>query len=998
MIAQPITKRTSGFPCLVSEFTTMKAPFGLSLLAAALLLGGAQQTFAATYSWVNGQTGNWSVTTSWSGSTPPVSSLDTEIALNINFASNTTANNDLAVGMQLNKFTASSGTAGGSKNVVITGNSLNFVKNSSNVLPTLLLSKGSNTGSGLSISIPFTVTDALTITSSGAQGGTILSGNINNIGGVTFTGGTTTASVTASGVISGAGGMAFNGAYTVTMSGANTYTGDTLVGAGTLSLTNASGLALQNSALDTSGAGVVTTTATTLTLGGLKGSTNLASVITTGYGAVTALTLNLSSGVTDTYSGIIANGAMTLTKKGLGTQVLSGGNTYTGLTTVSNGTLVLDAVNGGSLSSSSSLSLGSGGKFTINGAVNPAAPTAVVLTGITTTALTSAAISKNVLTLNDGVNLSASTLTSGGLTLVRGNRLGLDATGTAGSTNVTFSTTPTLVGSGSSGTSTVGVVANMIGDTSASGTGTGFVTYDASTGLRLLTAGEQTATVTAGSNVKITGATASAAVTVNSLELAAGGSITGANTITIGNNILLVSGANSGIASKIGTSNATSDFYIIANSDVTGADITSLGSANVLYKFGSGAASFTPVNLNGVVVVDEGTLALGGGTNKVRAITVNGGTFKYTANNIQIAASNLAVASVATVDFNGTTGASVVLSGSGTITNTAGTTGTMTVGSGTFSGNITSNLNLISSGALTLSGANTYTGTTNITGGTLTASGGSAIGNTSAVTLANVAATNLSLSGSETIGSLAGGGGTGGNVTLGANTLTTGGDNTSPAAYAGVISGTGGLTKIGTGTQTLSGANTYAGGTTITLGALSLANTSGLSATGFVTVNGGTLTSSVANVNLGVGAVSMSSGVIEVQGTGTAGTFTLAANQNFSTTGGTLNFDLLGSSSSNYDQIIGSGSGSFSLSGSTLALSGAFTSVAGTYQLFTGFGGSNSVSGLIITGLGSGLTGSLDTAGLLTIAAVPEPSTYVMLAGVLALGMGVWRRTRSRSV
>ena len=101
------------------------------------------------------------------------------------------------------------------------------------------------------------------------------------------------------------------------------------------------------------------------------------------------------------------------------------------------------------------------------------------------------------------------------------------------------------------------------------------------------------------------------------------------------------------------------------------------------------------------------------------------------------------------------------------------------------------------------------------------------------------------------IGSLTGGGPTGGNVTLGANTLFVGGDNTSPAAYAGVISGSGGLLKFGTGTFTDSGVNTYTGGTTIQAGILSvgtLANggsPSGIGAStnaaGNLAFNGGTL-------------------------------------------------------------------------------------------------------------------------------------------------------------
>jgi fibronectin-binding autotransporter adhesin len=125
--------------------------------------------------------------------------------------------------------------------------------------------------------------------------------------------------------------------------------------------------------------------------------------------------------------------------------------------------------------------------------------------------------------------------------------------------------------------------------------------------------------------------------------------------------------------------------------------------------------------------------------------------------------------------------------------------------------------------------ANTYTGPTVINGGQLVAGVAStayingALGNNSAVSLANTAGATLNLNGFATqIGSLTGGGTTGGNVTNGGSILTVGGDNTSPAAFAGTINGTGGLTKIGTGTLTLSGVNTYLGATAVNGGILSL--------------------------------------------------------------------------------------------------------------------------------------------------------------------------------
>jgi len=158
-------------------------------------------------------------------------------------------------------------------------------------------------------------------------------------------------------------GITKAGAGTLTLVAANTFSGGTTNSAGILILSNS--LALQNSALDTSNSitgdttnGIRATT-TALTLGGLAGNKNLADVFTTtsgGYGSVTALTLNPGANANHDYSGVIANGAMTLTKNGAGTQVLSGTNTYTGGTTISAGTLQIgNGADSGSIASTAAV-------------------------------------------------------------------------------------------------------------------------------------------------------------------------------------------------------------------------------------------------------------------------------------------------------------------------------------------------------------------------------------------------------------------------------------------------------------------------------------------------------------------------------------------------------------------------------------------------------------------------------------------------------------------
>jgi autotransporter-associated beta strand protein len=154
------------------------------------------------------------------------------------------------------------------------------------------------------------------------------------------------------------GGLIMSGASAdLGLSGPNTYYGPTLVSAGVLQLGNL--LALQNSPLDTSGAGTVSLNAGTnaYTLGGLNGNRNLSLVITGNPASLTNLVLNTGAGVTNTYSGIIDNRStgMNLTKTGAGTQILSGTNTYSGKTTVSAG--VLDVRNTATLTASSGLQI-----------------------------------------------------------------------------------------------------------------------------------------------------------------------------------------------------------------------------------------------------------------------------------------------------------------------------------------------------------------------------------------------------------------------------------------------------------------------------------------------------------------------------------------------------------------------------------------------------------------------------------------------------------------
>lgn len=137
-------------------------------------------------------------------------------------------------------------------------------------------------------------------------------------------------------------------------------------------------------------------------------------------------------------------------------------------------------------------------------------------------------------------------------------------------------------------------------------------------------------------------------------------------------------------------------------------------------------------------------------------------------------------------------------------------------------------LNKQGAGALIIgnSGSNGFGGGITINGGKIQISGSdNRLPANATVTLADDATAELDLNNlNQMVGSLAGGGPAGGNVTLGSGTLSFDGG---AGTYSGVISGSGSVVKNGSGTQVLGGANLYSGGTVVSAGTLAVANATG---------------------------------------------------------------------------------------------------------------------------------------------------------------------------
>jgi len=623
--------------------------------------------------------------------------------------------------------------------------------------------------------------------------------------------------------INAASGLTKEGTGTLILSGNNSYNAVTTISAGTIRLGAATGLSPlnalvigANSTLDVNGFSV--------NIASLVAATTTANITSSAAGNVLLTVGSLSSPTS--YAGTINTGSATtlsLRKIGSASLTLSNANsTYNGTTVISAGNLFL--VTGNVLASGNSpigsnisgIVLGDTGTTAINASPTLSVDIPTFARNITvadqpttgTYNIQSNTINPTItgqIILNQPVTIfaqNARVLTiNGGITLAN-----------AGEKTVTFD----AVGSISIGT---GIIQDGAGKLNLLKIRTGQLTLNAAahtfSGTVTINAGTLRADNVANAGVASCIGTGTPNDTIyiaaNSTFRVNGASAmtTNRNIRITGNNASILSDATSGLTLN---GNIVGNFDLLLNTSVL-LTINGIVSTNAIRKIGSSTAILTNTanNYTGSTTINAGTLRLGSsGVIPNGSAVINNGIFEL-------------------FGFNETVG-SLTGSGTGIVRNQNAFSGTLTCGGDnsntTYQGFIQNGtgagtLSLVKegTGTLTLTNLNTYTGTTTINGGVLKAGGMSAFGNGSAFTLADVAGAAIDITAfDQTIGSLAGGGATGGNVLLGAAVLTVG--NTTTTSYDGIISGAGGITKVGSGTLTFTRANTYTGLTTVNAGNL----------------------------------------------------------------------------------------------------------------------------------------------------------------------------------
>ena len=804
---------------------------------------------------------------------------------------------------------------------------------------------------------------------------------------------------TLAGVISGTGSLTKEGAGTLTLTGDSTFSGDTVINGGAISIPSLddTNYPFKNSTVEVNvDNGLVINGGGAYSFGALAGSGSL----TLGSDS-TSLYVGYNNADT-VYSGNISGGD-TVYKEGTGTWTLTGTNLDVSTLEVKQGGLVLD----GAMGLIDSFN-GAGGLVTLQNGAD--------------IAVSFGASFQSLLTITgSGTSLSvANQLTnSGGVLVQDGGNLQVGALYSSSGRTITVNqSTLTIKGIDSSDQTASIQIADPTGGTAltfalaSDATFAGLISDYSGVSGSVLKSGAGTLTLSganthsgtttiSGGQIKLGHALALQNSTV-SLGVADGldlngyaatlGGLTGSGNLALGSQALTVGGnGNSttytGILSGTGGSlTKTGDGTLVLTGTNTYTGGTTIDGGTLQLGDG-GATGIVAGNIvnNGTLTIDRtddftfsglisgtgdlaklgtgGDLTLGAANTFSGTTTIEEGRI-FLGNSLALQNSTVELSRDFSLGLNGNSATFGALSGtgaiyvSGTRTLTVGGNGADTTYSGSIQGDGGGNFKKEGAGTLVLAGNNTYTGTTTISAGTLQIGDGG------------------------TSGKLPG------NVTNNAALVFNRSDD---LTYAGVISGTGALTQAGAGTTILTGTHTYTGGTTISAGTL-IVNGSAVNSA-FTVNSGATLGGSGT-----IGALTVAGGGILAPGN-SPGTLTFNGDLTLGA-GSTLRIEIGGTSQgTEYDYLDVGGAATL---GGSLAVTwhnGFTASLGDTFTFLTAAGGvSGSFSSTALPDLGGGLAWSYgqtsDSAFLTVVSAIPEPATWSVVAGAMALGFVATRRRR----
>jgi autotransporter-associated beta strand protein len=604
--------------------------------------------------------------------------------------------------------------------------------------------------------------------------------------------------------VDGIGGIVKSGSGKLILAVSNSYTGVTTLNSGALDINNAYALGTGMLAINggtignTSAAAISNANNNAVTINGnfaFTGTQDLnlgVGATTLGTAAGTSRTINIGSATNAlTLGGIIANGttANQLIKNGTGTLILNGANTYSGGTTVSDGTVALGS--SGTLGATTGALTVSGGTLNLGGTSQTVGTTTISGGTITNGTLTGSSYvgqSGTVAAILAGNSSALTKSTSGTLTLSGANTYGGGTVLSLGTLNIGHTN--------ALGTGSLTINGGTLANTSASAINTtnavainGDFTFASAQSLGLLgsmtlgTAAGTSRTIThssAGSNLNLDGNIAdgttanqlikdgTGALNLNGINTFSGGLVIKRGTVNIG----AASGAGTG-AITLGDA-AGGDAYLgLGSYTMTNAINLASGAAGNL-SIGASGNTRNPT-FSGAIALNGNNLTIKrsstGNTVVSGGITGNG--------NLSLTNNSTGAIRITTTSINNT----------GSITVSGGATSGTNLISAVIGANVTT-LTLDNQAKLIVSNANDYAGGTTVSSGLLIGAAAGAFG-TGGMTVADGA--TLILKNDSTLNNLAA-------LVLGSTSVL--GLEFSGADTVGSISLDGGISTLGAGTWT----------------------------------------------------------------------------------------------------------------------------------------------------------------------------------------------------